>query len=111
MWLKIKDYPYWVSKDGRVYSIKSKRCLRPSNRRGYASVLLSKDSKTKRFNIHRLVASTFLFRPSNDLVVNHIDGDKWNNHISNLEWVTPGENTKHAFRTGLHSMPYKLTGR
>lgn len=51
--------------------------------------------------IHRIAATTFIPNPENKRTVNHIDGDKTNNHISNLEWATYQENARHAFDTGL----------
>jgi hypothetical protein len=55
----------------------------------------------KKYSIHRLIAETFIPNPDNKPEVNHKDGNKLNNHISNLEWVTHSENTKHAFKMGL----------
>ena len=59
--------------------------------------------KKKQFYIHRLVATLFLDTPSSDEIqVNHIDGDKSNNHVSNLEWVNPKDNIKHMHENGLN---------
>ena len=63
---------------------------------GYRFVSLRKDLKTKYFKIHRLVAIHFIENPDNKKEVNHIDCDKSNNFILNLEWCTSLENTKHA---------------
>ena len=62
---------------------------------------LSKDSKSKYKAVHRLVARLFVNNPDNKPEVNHIDGDKSNNHYTNLEWVTRSENMKHGYETGL----------
>lgn len=68
---------------------------------GYSIVTLSKNGKSYKEYIHRLVAKTFLSNPLNKEYVNHKDGNKQNNCVSNLEWCTPSENNYHAFQTGL----------
>lgn len=68
------------------------------NNRGYESVCMLKTTKM----VHRLVAEGFCANPDNKPFVNHIDGNKLNNHYSNLEWCTVAENNKHARETGLH---------
>ena len=69
---------------------------------GYQKVLIYyKPGKRKQVSIHRLVACAFIPNPNNLPQVNHIDGNKKNNNIDNLEWVTSSENVKHAFDTGL----------
>ena len=67
----------------------------------YPTVELSINSKGKSYLVHRLLAIAHIPNPDNLPYVNHIDGNKLNNHISNLEWCTAGENIEHAFRTGL----------
>lgn len=70
---------------------------------GYARVQLVKDGVITRHLVHRLVAIAFIPNSDNKLEVNHIDGNKLNNHVSNLEWVTPSENRIHAINTGLRN--------
>ena len=72
-------------------------------------VTLCKDSKLFNASIHRLVADAFIENPYNKPCINHIDGNKRNNDISNLEWCTYGENALHAYKTGLHDA--KKNGR
>lgn len=69
--------------------------------RGYHKITLSKDGKAKKHSISRLVAEAFIPNPENKRIVNHIDGNKSNNHIENLEWATDSENIKHAYDNGL----------
>lgn len=102
MWKDIKDYEgiYQVSDQGEVRRKfkKGYRQLKPSSSQpsGYLSVCLHKDGKKKTKTIHRLVAETFLEQPSKEYEVNHKDGNKLNNNLSNLEWVTQKANIDHA---------------
>ena len=70
---------------------------------GYKRVHVSKNGKSKRLLVHRIVATAFIPNPDNLPEVNHKDGNKQNNNVSNLEWVTASENQKHAYKTGLKS--------
>lgn len=68
---------------------------------GYLYVLLHRDQMKASRSIHRLVAKAFIQNPDGKPEVNHIDGDKHNNRVENLEWATPSENERHAYSTGL----------
>ena len=98
---KMKKVPgfetYCVSSDGRVYSNKRSGQieLSPSTSTGYAKVTLSNGGEKKNWQVHRLVAELFIPNRKNLEIVNHIDGDKMNNDVSNLEWVTRKGNAKH----------------
>jgi len=122
MWKEIKDFEglYLVSDDGRVKSLQTYRGTKPKikepylGKRGYYVVDLSKRGYRKNVKVHRLVALAFIPNPDNKPQVNHIDGDKLNNHVSNLEWATCLENNRHARANGLmkdydHSKAPKLT--
>jgi hypothetical protein len=69
--------------------------------RGYLQIVLSKKGKNKTFKIHRLVAIVFIENVKNLQDVNHKDGDKLNNNVTNLEWVTRKDNIIHAYDNGL----------
>lgn len=100
----IKDYPnYEVSDLGNVRNIKTGRVLKPDYKGGYQYAALCKEGKPKSHLIHRLVASAFIPNPENKPQVNHVNGDKTDNHIENLEWATNSENQKHAIKTGLRT--------
>lgn len=75
--------------------------IAPKIDKGYLRIKLCKLGEKKYYTVHRLVALTFINNPNNLPVINHIDGDKLNNHISNLEWCTISDNTQHAYDTGL----------
>lgn len=87
--------------NGRSYIQKEKLLKQSFTTTGYKKVELYKDGKRKSFKVHRLVAIAFIPNPDNKPEVNHIDGNKINNNIDNLEWVTSSENSIHAYETGL----------
>jgi len=96
--------------DGVIYPFKGKKlALTPHKDTGYLIVNLWKNNKGSGFYVHRLVAQAFIPNNENKPEVNHIDGNKRNNHISNLEWVTSKENTQHAINTGLKVYTNRLT--
>lgn len=116
MWKPIKGYEnyYEVSSHGLIRTItrfisnsgkngmwyKSRVLKFNIDKDGYHTVALQKEGKVKRFKVHRLVLSTFS-NYEDELQVNHIDGNKSNNRLDNLEWATSSQNIKHAFNIGL----------
>ena len=95
---------YFVSTDGDIYSKKKGELykMKPTkSSRGYLKVRISVNGKVYNRNIHRMVAESFIQNPLDKPEVNHIDGNKKNNKITNLEWVTRKENADHAYNTGL----------
>lgn len=111
--LKIKDIKnfedYTIDIDGKIFSKRKNKYLKQNiNKFGYCKVTLQKDKFKKMFSVHRLVAEAFIDNPENKPQVNHIDGVKTNNHISNLEWVTAKENTIKAVETGLFNNVKKI---
>lgn len=108
-WLPVVGYEgiYEVSNLGRVKSLsnsksRKEKILKQQIRNGYFSVDLSKKhEKTKKFFVHRLVAIAFIPNPENKEQVNHLDADKLNNKLTNLQWATRKENIAHAIALGL----------
>jgi len=104
MWKPVVGYEglYEVSDTGQVRSlprngtVSYSRILRPNNVRGYLQVALQKNGKRKDFKVHRLVADAFIPNPERKRTVNHIDGNKGNNRVENLEWATDSENQLHS---------------
>lgn len=111
-WRPIEGYEglYEVSNKGRVRSLNYRhtgeaKILRLcKNKDGYLCVHLSKNGTRYAKQVHRLVASAFIPNIGDKPQVNHIDGDKTNNKVDNLEWVTGKENMQHAWNTGLSKM-------
>lgn len=103
IWIKIKDVDdYEVSSNGRVRNRKTGRIMKtPINDKGYPTVMLRKNKFYVNKRVHRLVADNFYDGDHEGLDVNHRDGNKTNNHVSNLEFCTRKENIRHAFDTGL----------
>lgn len=93
---------YYISSKGRVWNSKTKRLLKGDiSNKGYLRVHLHNKNIQRKYSVHRLVALAFIVNPNCKKTVNHIDGDKLNNHIENLEWLTLKENIKHAQKNGL----------
>ncbi len=99
-WKQILEYDnYEVSSYGNVRNKKTGRILKPARNGGYLSAKLRKNGATKSFSIHQLVAICFIENSENKPQVNHIDKNRTNNKLSNLEWVTAVENTAHKLLT------------
>ena len=129
-WKPVKGYEglYEVSDRGRVKSLEREISFKSKNqfgvfytgykapekiltpivhKSGYLVVNLYFADTHKTKTIHRLVAEAFIDKPDGKSQVNHIDGNKVNNSVGNLEWVTPSENIKHAYKTALLTHPTK----
>lgn len=91
---------YSVSEYGLVRNDRTNKII-GSKSSEYVNVTLSKSGKAKKTYAHRIVAEVFVENPDNKPHVNHIDGNKRNNHYSNLEWVTSRENIRHSIAMGL----------
>ena len=106
------SHRFLVSNDGEIYSLKSNKILKQSLNKntGYFGVCVSLGSRKSKKLIkpHIAVACTFLGDKSSDFIVNHKDGNKTNNHLKNLEWVTHSENVRHAFIHDLEKCHYKI---
>lgn len=99
-WLAISDYvgSYEVSDEGRVRNVKTGRILKNNDTGdGYYNLTLYNNGIRKVKLVHRLVGAAFLSNPLNLPCINHKDGDKINNVVGNIEWVTHSENSNHYF--------------
>lgn len=128
IWRDIDDYVgyYKVSNTGKIKSVDRvndegrhiyERILSLSNCHGYVSVVLCKNSITKTFMVHRLVAKAFIPNPNNYPCVNHKDENKKNNYVENLEWCTQKQNANYGTRNaraglghGKRTIQYDLDG-
>lgn len=117
-WKPVPEYEglYMVSDSGLIKAlyrrVDSGKCHRDwvehilcvaTDARGYLRTNLAKNGTNHTVKVHRVVAEAFIPNPDNLPQVNHKDGDKTNNHVSNLEWCTVSENQRHAYRIGLKS--------
>ena len=106
--LPIKEYEglYSVDTNGNIYSdvtsiSRRKGKLKPCLKNGYLAVNLYKDRKVKHYYVHRLVAQTFIPNPNGFKEVNHINCDKHDNSVGNLEWCDRKHNLEHSYEHGL----------
>jgi len=104
MWKEIEGYEgrYSVSEDGQVFSHRRKKVLKGMiSSRGYYSVNLC-NGKSHFTKVSRLVGKAFVENPCNYPQINHKDGNKLNDHYSNLEWCTQAQNIRHGLKMGLY---------
>lgn len=99
-YLQIDSSPYYVSKEGDIYSSKRRKIVKPVLHGKYfvftmSSGVFKREGKSRKHRIHIAVATKYVPNPENKPFVNHIDLNPLNNHFSNLEWVTQIENTVH----------------
>ena len=128
IWKPVKDYEelYQISNLGRIKSLpkfhrtsknyssigywtKEKILKTRINTHGYEMATLCKNYKIFNASVHRLIAIAFIPNPENKPIINHKNGNKIDNRVENLEWVTYSENNNHAYETGLHDS--KKNGR
>jgi len=108
----VENFPaYFIYEDGSLFSCYTNRFLIPFEigRKSYPYLAykLCKDGYEKTEQAHRLVAKAFIPNPLNLETVNHIDGNKFNNHVTNLEWMTQQENKASAFKLGISEAWWK----
>lgn len=122
IWKNIKDYEdYQISNMGNckrkncvdsLGNLRNEKVLKKNKDiYGYCYYALCKNGKRKNFSVHRLVAKHFLENYDEKLQVNHIDGNKENNSINNIEMVSDKENKKHGWATGLYKRQYKKNSK
>lgn len=106
----ITDCPnYTITTEGVVTNITSGVIKKTTlNASGYLYIDLSNKGIKKTISLHRLLATHFIDNPYNKRTVNHLDGNKLNNNLSNLEWATDSENIQHAYDNGLMFIPRKI---
>jgi hypothetical protein len=96
------DTPYFVSEDGGVFR-DGKELSTSLTNKGYKTFRSSVNNVRKHISIHRAVATLYVPNPDNLPQVNHIDGNKLNNHYTNLEWMSNRKNKDHALENGLYA--------
>ena len=99
-----------IRRDNKIYHQKEQIITPCINHKGYYCCILRKEFKGYPKRVHRLVAENFLDNPNNLLQVNHIDGNKQNNNVNNLEWISNYDNMQHSIKMGLRDV-IKITNK
>jgi hypothetical protein len=100
---RVKSLERYRQNHGRLQKVESKIKSTRKDKQGYVLLDLYKDNKPKTVRVHRIVAEAFIPNPNNKETVNHIDGDKSNNNINNLEWASAKEQNEHFYKRNLKS--------
>lgn len=112
IWKNIDENDHYiVSNTGHIRRVGSDKNHSVRDKKGYLVTDLYRDSKRVTKRVHRLVAEAFVPNPEKKPQINHIDGNRHNNAASNLEWVTAGENTAHAWNNGLSKPSFGMRGK
>ncbi len=105
---RVKSLERYKENHGKLQKVEEKIKTINIKNSGYQFVQLYKNNKYKNLMVHRLVAQAFIPNVNNKPQINHIDGNKLNNNVTNLEWITKSENEKHAWNAGLKQCTEKL---
>ena len=100
-----------IRKNGRIDNRKGKQLKPKIDKYGYKTIVITKDGIRKNYTIHRLVALAFIPNPQNKKTINHINGNKLDNRVENLEWATEKENQLHKWNNGLANYNRNEMGR
>ena len=110
-WIKNFEGTHSVTEDGCIYRYSNGQAIEVAqvkHNQGYLYCTLTKNGVQTNVLVHRVLAEAFIPNPENKKYVNHIDGNKTNNALSNLEWCTSKENCLHAYTTGLNKHKRKI---
>lgn len=101
---------YFATADGQIWYGENKVCKRQITKRQYPVIRISRTKKRVEYFVHRLVAEAFIPNPENKPCINHINGNKYDNRATNLEWCTIAENNAHMHKYGLWKKSEKKSG-